>query len=395
MKITRKLFLILFGIVTVAALAILCACNLFSKNHGSDNSDGTGSGSTCVHHWLVDEIIKKPTCTERGLNVYRCSKCDEKEEREIPAQHDMMKNNRIANACSRCDYTTGIIYKLSEDGKYYTVTGHRDTYYSYIRIPSTYKDLPVLGIEDEAFKENLPYSSVYDMYCEIEIDDGVEFIGNSAFADNRNTLARGIIPASVKEIGDEAFYGDLRMALNLKENSKLISIGESAFEKSSSLASLEQLPASVEKVGAKAFYGCKGAFDGCNKLKEVHISDIESWCAVKFASAADNPAYKASNLYLNDQPLTDLVIPEGVESISAYAFAGVRNIHSVTFPDSLTTVYTNAFYFCNGLTAVYADDFIKWCAIRFYDIYSNPLTSGKALYIGGERVTEIDFPDDA
>ena len=87
-------------------------------------------------------------------------------------------------------------------------------------------------------------------------------------------------------------------------------------------------------------YEC--VFEGCDNLKEVHISDVGAWCNIHFATDPDNcgywdyptanPLVLAHKLYLHGELVTELVIPEGVEKIAQNAFACCDAITSVAFP---------------------------------------------------------------
>ena len=57
-------------------------------------------------------------------------------------------------------------------------------------------------------------------------------------------------------------------------------------------------------------------------------------------------------LYLNDELITDLVIPDNVTSIGSWAFGGCSGLTSVTIPDSVTSIGYAAFKGCNGLTSI-------------------------------------------
>ena len=85
-------------------------------------------------------------------------------------------------------------------------------------------------------------------------------------------------------------------------------------------------------------------FKTCRNLAEVHISDVASWCNVKFESAKSNPISITKSLYLNDTLVTELIIPESVTEIGDYAFYDCRSISSVNFPESITKIGTGAFY---------------------------------------------------
>ncbi|MBQ3244268.1 MAG: leucine-rich repeat domain-containing protein [Bacteroidaceae bacterium] len=118
-------------------------------------------------------------------------------------------------------------------------------------------------------------------------------------------------------------------------------IQESTFSSCTGLTSIT-IPNSVTSIG-------EVAFDGCNFLEEVHISDIAAWCDIIFA---DNPLKKAHNLYLNGELVTDLVIPDGVTVIASKAFYGCTSLTSVTIPNSVTIIGISAFENCTGLTSI-------------------------------------------
>lgn len=90
----------------------------------------------------------------------------------------------------------------------------------------------------------------------------------------------------------------------------------------------------------------------CVSLTSVHISDIASWCNIDFEDIYSNPLENAGSLYLNGNEIRDLVIPEGVTCIKAYAFYNFERMLSVTIPNTVTFIEVCAFEECHGLTSV-------------------------------------------
>ena len=55
---------------------------------------------------------------------------------------------------------------------------------------------------------------------------------------------------------------------------------------------------------------------------------------------------------MNGSEIKDLVIPDGVSSISRMAFRGCRGLTSLSIPNSVTNIAQLAFYECSGLNKV-------------------------------------------
>lgn len=225
----------------------------------------------------------------------------------------------------------------------------------------------VLFIGGDAFPEQIlkTQESVYLGKHLISVDktaeqftiaDGTLSIGSSAFRNN-TALKSIVIPEGVTSIGNHAFFGCSALE-SVVLPASLTSIGRYAFFGCKALKSLV-LPENVVSVGTYAFYQCSaltsvtfgskiktvysGAFNDCTNLKTVQISDLAAWCSIEFGSENGNPlALDGAKLYVGDQVITELVIPEGVTSIGNYAFCGT-SFRSVTIPDSVASIGHAAF----------------------------------------------------
>ena len=122
------------------------------------------------------------------------------------------------------------------------------------------------------------------------------------------------------------------------------SIGNYAFAVCTNIKSVI-IPSSIDSIGISAFNACYG-------LSEVHISDIGQWCKIAFNGILANPLYYAHHLYVNNQEIVDLIIPDTITGIEKYAFYKCDNIVSVTIPNSVTTIGVSAFAYCSGLRSI-------------------------------------------
>ncbi|MBQ7914152.1 MAG: leucine-rich repeat protein, partial [Clostridia bacterium] len=149
------------------------------------------------------------------------------------------------------------------------------------------------------------------------------------------------------------------------------SICSYAFYDCSSLASIT-IPDGVTSIG-------EYAFRYCSSLTSVYITDIAYWCSISFSNYYANPFYYADNLYVDNQLVTELVIPDGVTSIGSYAFDGCGSLTSITIPDSVTSIGSSAFYNCSSLTSITIPDSVT--------------SIGSSAFYNCSSLTSITIPD--
>ena len=167
--------------------------------------------------------------------------------------------------------------------------------------------------------------------------------------------------ASIVEGGGKYFYhgdSDLRTSNN--------EIGVYMFSGCKNLTSII-LPNNVTSIKTYAFSGCTSltsittpksvtlyayrAFEDCKNIKKVYIEDLTAWLNSTFGEEG-NPLHNGSRLYLNDKEVTELVIPENITSIKAYAFHGCISLESLKINENVTSIGSIAFYGCKALESI-------------------------------------------
>lgn len=276
-----------------------------------------------------------------------------------------------------------------------------------INIPKEIGGLPVTTIGENTFSDcgsltsvTIPNSvtSIGDYafsgcpLTNVIIPDSVTSIGIGIFS-GCSSLASITIPDNVTAIGNFAFY-NCKCLINITISNNVTTIGEHAFSGCGGLTSVT-VPDSVTSIG-------EYAFNNCNSLENVYISDMTAWCNIEFDDTLSNPMYYADNLYLNNELLTNLLIPDSVTSISDYAFYNCSNLTSITIPDSVTSIGWGAFEKCSGLTSITIPDSVTSIGKAAFENCSgltsvtigNGVTSiGSYAFYFCSSLTSVTIPD--
>ena len=265
----------------------------------------------------------------------------------------------------------------------------------------------VTSIKDGAFRNCSGLTSV-------TIGGNVNTIGEYAFR-NCSGLTSIIIPDSVTYIDDNVFNGCSKLT-NVTIGEGVTFIGGYAFYDCSELIIIK-IPDSVTSIRKGAFMNCskltsvtigKGlvnvgntAFHNCRNLTNIYITDIVSWCGIDgiyyFTQYSKN-----TNLYLNNNLVTELVIPDGTKAITSYAFSGFSGLTSVIIGEGATSIGGYAFSDCNGLTSVTISDSITFIGNNAFDgcskltnitIGEGVTSIGSDAFYNCSELTSIKIPD--
>ncbi len=194
-----------------------------------------------------------------------------------------------------------------------------------IYIPSSVRKIGELSFNGCSSMEGV-YIDDLDAWCEIEFGEYSDLLG---YHSTYNPLT---------QCGN--LYLDNELVTELIISNEVDKISDNAFLGCTSIKSVK-FPDSLKSIG-------HGAFSQCTNLKNIYVNSLESWC---------NMEVKSNDLsdwtfYLEDNPISDLIIPNTITSISDYAFCGCTSITSVMIPDNVIELGKSSFEKCDNLSAV-------------------------------------------
>ncbi len=357
-------------------------------------------------------VAKEPTTTDVGKKVLNCSVCGEPmKEEDIPAID-----------------VSGLSYEVNADGKTCTIVGVGTLNTTEVYIPESIQGYKVTAIGDKAFENQTALTY-------ISIPNTVTSIGTRAFY-GCTGLTEFTVPASVTSIGTQIFYKCDNLStvyynstyinsdnkfLNLSHITKVVFGGKSV--PSSILYGFTNIKEvvisdNVKSIGGYAFEGCSGmekavigdsvtvigdnAFFECAKLKKVYITNIDAWLKINFSTEYSNPCSNGADLYLNNELVTDVIVPDSITSIGYSAFRGCTSLTSIEIPDSVTSIGHYVFYNCTSLTSIEIPDSVtsignhafRGCTSLTSAEIGNGVTSiGYSAFSSCTSLTSIEIPD--
>ena len=152
-----------------------------------------------------------------------------------------------------------------------------------------------------------------------------------------------IVPESVTRIRNDVFRDCSGLtSITFGENSNLKSIENYAFQNCTGLTSIT-IPDSVTSIGNSAFQNCTG-------LTSITVAEENlNYCSVD--GILYNKA-KTQFIHIPKAIQGNITIPDSVTSIWNQAFYGCTGLTSITIPDSVTSIGDGAFSGCSGLTSI-------------------------------------------
>lgn len=192
------------------------------------------------------------------------------------------------------------------------------------------------------------------------------------------------IPKAIQEISSYAFY-NCNTLTELKIGDGVTSIGSHAFYGCDKLRSVS-IPAGVINIG-------DGAFSACPQLKKITVDDKNK----HFAQPDDAAVYSADRktlLWCCSNVEGVFTIPDGVETVSADAFAACEKLTDISIPSSVKAFGENAFVGCDGLQSVtYGGTLSDWLLLQFANQYATPMKYAQTITLTAGSATDIVIPE--
>lgn len=178
------------------------------------------------------------------------------------------------------------------------------------------------------------------------------------------------------------------------------------------------IPKYVSVIGPKAFINCWDlkyltipnsvksigtfAFQNCGNISRLNYhGTIAQWLEIDgLENLMRYSSYKS--LYIEGKSIEELTIPDGVTSISDFAFSGCSDITSIILPNSVTVIGSYAFAECSSLTSItipnsvtcIADSMFYGCtSLTSLTIPDRVTVIGSHAFVNCSSLTNITIPD--
>lgn len=161
------------------------------------------------------------------------------------------------------------------------------------------------------------------------------------FMENKSTLKEIYLPDYLTNISQYAFRNCPALSVVLARG--VTSIGNDAFYNCNKLSEFDL--SKVRTISQNAFYGC-------SQFNPTDLSSVYSIGSSAFYNTA----------------IREVIIPEGVSTLSSSVFSNCTRLSKVTLPTTITSIGSNAFNQCTALTSINLPEGITSIG---YDAFNN------------------------
>ena len=302
-KMKQKIKLgIILGIEFIAITVILILIFFAGKKTYKVTFDL--NGGTLISGELVQNVPQgknatPPTVTKDGCYL-----------RSWSASYKQVTHDIVVKAVWEWEIitTVGFEYSSTENKDYCTIDGSFEDLYGDIYVPVHNGNIKILGISAGAFANRPGITKVHML-------DGIISIGKSAFA-NCDELVSVELPGTLKKLGEGVFENCPKLTTVVLPN-ELEAIPSNAFRNCTSLEEIV-IPASVKTISANAF-------EGCTSLEKIvfeteEITEFDEEAEENIVIGHKGALYIATSAFADCESLTEIILPETIEYIEAFAF---------------------------------------------------------------------------
>ena len=241
-------------------------------------------------------------------------------------------------------------------------------------INSLVNDLPKTAMDRLTIEKGKFLTKCEDNGEEIEVDEGVTVVCESAFK-SRRALKHIKLPESLEEIELEAFRG-CGSLLEMHIPDKTVRIGESAFRDCVKMKRLVVRNRCI-KIGERAFENCAeleeivlpeglteiygGVFNSCKKISKIDLPKSLTILGESAFSDCDHlesidipeTVTKIDDLVFNGCiEMKKVILREGLKKIGKGAFKNCKSLTTVKIPASVTNLSHALFRGCGALKSI-------------------------------------------
>ncbi len=269
-------------------------------------------------------------------------------------------------------------------------------------IPSELGGYPVVGIGDSTFEHCIDLTSII-------IPDGVASIGSCAFGDC--TSLNSVEFSKDLSIIDKRAFSNCKNLQDLYIPEGVETICGQAFEYCKNLKSV-YIPSSVTSMSGSVFKNCSSlenltvspqnqvyrSVDNC--IIEMETKKLIVGCSNSIIPS-DGSVVTIASAFDGRDKMTDVVIPNTVESIYDYSFSECINLSNIKIPNSVTYLGSFAFQSCGSLTNIIIPDSVItisshvfcWCLnLKNITIGKNVNSIGSLAFYHCPKLTSVIIP---
>ena len=283
--------------------------------------------------------------------------------------------------------------------------GEKEESHNSINCNSNQEDVKAPSLDNSEVKIERKSSEVIEIKRpEVKspsLPEGIKSLGKSMFSNNKE-ITEIVIPASVTEIEDCAFYGCTKLKKIIFLGHEIKRIGNSAFQNCESLLTIV-IPEGVEELGEEVFAECSSLSSAFfpNSVKRIGESTFYSCCKLSEVLLPNNLEIIGEDMFNGCSILKTIQIPQTVTEIGNKAFMDCKSLDNIVIPDSVTKLGFAVFHGCENLKEIKLSEnitslsnslFAVCSSLSYVDIPPSVTAFGHSVFWGCRSLKAFTIP---